>query len=370
MSGMKTSGLLALWLLAFPVASALYCTGCAHHAEPSPYRFPLAVQHGIDESELIMAYEKIDDIQQIQSLLVSRNGVLISEAYFHGYTENELHDVMSVTKSFTSTLVGIAIDKGFIQSVEQTLGDFITPDIYPLDTQKSAISIRNLLRMSSGIPWMEIGAESEYVTWITALNQVNYILDKNMAYTPGTRFNYSDGNAHLVSVVLTKATGMTSFEFARKFLFEPLAIEYYAWYTDKQGFYYGGTTMDLTPRGMLKFGQLFLDGGIYQKKRIVSANWIEQATASHIRPDTIVPYQNGYGYFWWLGTKNGHSFFYANGYGGQFIVVVPDLEAVIVATNRWMSMPRSECSMNWYQTIAVIVDQIIPAINSGDETDR
>jgi CubicO group peptidase (beta-lactamase class C family) len=246
--------------------------------------------------------------------------------------------------------------------VDQTLGEFITPDIYPLDAEKAAIRIRDLLRMSSGIPWKEIGAESEYVAWVNSPNQVNYILSKSMTYTPGTLFNYSDGNAHLASVVLTKATGMSSLEFAREYLFKPLEMEYYAWYVDKQGFYYGGTTMDLTPKGMLRFGQMFLDNGVYQGAQIVSSGWVEQATTNHIQPDESISYQNGYGFFWWLGTKNGHRFYYANGYGGQFIVVIPDLKTVIVATNNWMNVPRSECGSNWYNTISTIVDVVIPAI--------
>jgi len=340
-----------------------FCLGCKDEKETSLYSFPLAEQNSINESELIMAYERIDDLSQIQSLLVSRNGVLVSEVYFHNYSQNDLHDVMSVTKSFTSTLIGIAIDKGFIQSVDQTLGDFITPDIYPLDAQKAAITIKDLLRMSSGIPWKEIGAESEYIVWVNSPNQVNYILDKSMTYTPGTLFNYSDGNSHLVSVILTKATGMTSLKFAEEYLFGPLEMEYYAWFVDKQGFYYGGTTMDLTPRGMLKFGQMYLDHGSYKGKQIVSRNWVEQATTNHIRPDNSISYQNGYGYFWWLGEKKGHIFYYANGYGGQFTVVIPDLKTVIVATNNWMNVPRTDCGTNWYQTISTIVDEVIPAIN-------
>jgi CubicO group peptidase (beta-lactamase class C family) len=339
------------------------CLSCKDEQEASIYSFPLANKNNINESALIKAYEKIDDLEQIQSLLVSRNGILISEAYFHDYSQNELHDVMSVTKSITSALIGIAIDKGYIQSIDQPLGDFITPDIYPLDEQKSAITIKDLLRMSSGIPWKEIGAESEYVTWVTSPNQVNYILDKSMTYTPGTIFNYSDGNAHIVSVIITKATGMSSFEFAKEYLFKPLEMEYYAWYVDKQGFYYGGTTMDLTPKGMLKFGQMFLDNGVYKGTQIVSSSWVEQATTNHIQPDNSIPYQNGYGYFWWLGTKNGHNFFYANGYGGQFIVVIPDLETVIVATNNWMNVSRTDCGSNWYHTISIIIDEIVPAIN-------
>ena len=330
---------------------------------PDIYNFPLAEEYNIDEDALIEAYEHADDLEQLHFLIVSRNGVIISEEYFRGSNPDSLYDIRSVTKSVTSTLIGIAIEKKVIESVDQTTGDFIGPDIYELDDEKAAISIKNLIRMSSGIPWLEIGEVSEFGDWVNSPNQVNYILDKDMTYTPGTQFNYSDGNAHLISVILTEASGMNSLEFAEANLFNLIETDGYAWYVDKQGYYYGGVTMDLTPSAMLKFGQLFLDHGIYKGRQIVPRNWIDEATVSHINTENIIPYQNGYGYFWWTGNTNGHDYYFANGYGGKFIVVIPELETVIIAVNNWIGVSRDQCGMNWTETLSVIVNEVIPAIH-------
>lgn len=326
------------------------------------YQFPLASAYNIDEDKLIAAYEHADDLDQLHCLLLSRDGVLIAEEYFNGSIQDSLYDIRSVTKSITATLIGIAIDKGYIDHIEQTMGDYIGPNIYPLEPDKASITIKNLIRMSSGIPWKELGAESEFNEWVNAPNQVNYILDKEMTYNQGNRFNYSDGNAHLISVILTEACGMNALEFAEANLFKPMEIDDYAWYTDKQGYYYGGVTMDMTPLGLLKFGQMYLDNGIYEQKRIIAESWISEATKSQITTGNIIPYQNGYGYFWWTGSKDGHDYYFANGYGGQFIVVIPDLDVVIVALNQWIGMSRTQCGINWNNTMDIIVNEVVQTI--------
>jgi len=356
-----------LFFLIFPIILLFGCSDKdKQNLNPDgsdSYQFPLASNHHIDEDKLIAAYEHADDLDQLHCLLLSRDGVLISEAYFHGSIRDSLYDIRSVTKSVTTTLIGIAIDKGYIDNINQTVGDYISPEIYPLEPDKASISIKNLIRMSSGIPWKEIGPESEFNEWVNAPNQVNYILDKEMTYDQGTQFNYSDGNAHLVSVILTEASGMNSLAFAEMYLFEPMEINDYAWYTDKQGFYYGGVTMDMTAEGLLKFGQLYLDKGMYKETRIVTENWISEATESQISTENIIPYQNGYGYFWWTGSKDGHDYYFANGYGGQFIVVIPDQDVVIVALNQWIGISRTECEINWGNTMDLIVNEVMQTIN-------
>jgi len=357
---------ISLWFFLFFPFILLF--GCSDKENANPdarnnYQFPLASTHNIDEDKLVAAYEHADDLDQLHCLLLSRDGVLISEEYFHGSIRDSLYDIRSVTKSVTATLIGIAIDKGYIEHIDQTMGDYIGPEIYLLEPDKASISINNLIRMSSGIPWKEIGPESEFAEWVNAPNQVNYILDKEMTYTQGTQFNYSDGNAHLVSVILTEVSGMNSLAFAETYLFDPMEINDYAWYTDKQGYYYGGVTMDMTPQGLLRFGQLYLDKGIYEENRIVSEEWISEATESHISTGNIIPYQNGYGYFWWTGSKNGHDYYFANGYGGQFIVVIPDQDVVIVALNQWIGISRTQCGINWDNTMDLIVNEVMPVIN-------
>jgi CubicO group peptidase (beta-lactamase class C family) len=337
---------------------------CSCKKDPiETYSFPLADQHNIDEDALIEAYEQADDLESLHFLIVSRNGVTVSEEYFRDSSPDSLYDIRSVTKSVTATLVGIAIDEGFIDNVNQGMGDFIGPEIYELDVQKASITVKNLIMMSSGIPWLEIGEVSEFGDWVRSPNQVNYILDKDMTYVPGSQFNYSDGNAHLVSVILTEACGMNTLQFAEEYLFEPLETTGYAWYTDNQGYYYGGVTMDLTPSAMLKFGQLYLDKGNYNGNQIVSGNWIDEATSNHIDTENIIPFQNGYGYFWWTGISHGHDYYYANGYGGQFIVVVPDSEVVIVAVNNWIGEGREQSGINWTETLRIIINEVIPSVH-------
>jgi len=342
---------------------AVFCS-CSKECEVSKYTFPLTEENGINGQMLSKAYELADNIENLRSLLVSKNNVLIAEVYFTDNAKNELHDVMSVTKSFTSTIVGIAIDKGYINSLDQTLGDFIGSSVYNLDVEKSEISLFNLLRMSCGIPWKELGGESEFVDWYyNSEDQINYILDKEMTYTPGTIFNYSDGSAHLMSVVLTEASGMSSLEFAKQYLFEPLRIDSCRWTADNRGYNFGGVRLKITPLSMLRFGELILNDGKYDDHQIISKSWIDQATASQIFTGDIEPFQNGYGLYWWTGIKNGVNYFFASGFGGQFIVIVPEKEMVVVATNTFSGITDEKCHEQWYQTMDIIVNYIIPSSN-------
>ena len=338
--------------------------GCKKETESNPklYNFPLAQENMIDENKLSYAYERAGEIENLRSLLVSKNNILISEVYFKDGAKDELHDVMSVTKSFTSTLVGIAMDKGYIISLDQTLGDFFDSTIYDLSDEKSSISLYNLMRMSCGIPWKELGLESEFIDWYyNSDDHINYILDKEMIYTPRALFNYSDGAAHLVSVVLTEAVGMSTFEFANKYLFKPLQIDSCKWTKDNRGYNLGGVRLKITPLSMLKFGELILNEGKYGDVQIISKTWIDKATTSHIETNDCISFQNGYGLFWWTGQKNGYDYFFANGFGGQFIVIVPELKMVVVSSNNISGITVEKCNEQWCQTIDIIINYLIPS---------
>lgn len=161
--------------------------------EESPY--PLAEAQNIDGHKLAEAYAQARQIGGMKCLLVARNGVLVSEEYFHEEDGPEsLHDVRSVTKSVTSALIGIAIREGFIENVDQTLAEYLVGSVVDsLEEAKGQITIRQLLTMTCGLEWFEIGSYSEYGNWITSPDQIEYILNKPMVTTPGTVFNYSDG---------------------------------------------------------------------------------------------------------------------------------------------------------------------------------
>ena len=323
-----------------------------------------AEKHNIDVEQLAQAFENASQIEDLQGLVVARNGEIVAEKYFNSAgpdPDPNLH-VMSVTKSITATLVGIAIEKGFIESVDQEVSEFLPDESEMFNPALGQASIRNLLTMTCGHDWHEIGSPSEFMDFVNAPNQVEYVFQKPIINTPGTVFNYSDGGAHLVSVILTKATGMSTSEFANTFLFEPMGIGDKIWYTDKQDYNYGGVRLCIGNHDMIKIGFLYLNNGFYNKQQIVSSAWIDTVTSFKISTNNIIPFLSDYGYFWWLGNAHDYDFFCANGYGGQFIFVVRDLDLVVSSRTSYR-VSESKAGENWYNVLNIIVNQILPAVN-------
>jgi CubicO group peptidase (beta-lactamase class C family) len=296
----------------------------------------------------------------LKCLIVYKDDHIIKEKYFHPGDSSSAHDVRSVTKSVMATLMGIAVDEGIIPSEDQMIGDYLRPLVITLDSIKASITIRDLLCMSSGLSGNDIPNAAEYNNWYNAPNQLEYTITKPLMYQPGQVFGYNTGVSHLTSVILTQASGMTTFQFAQQFLFGPLGITDHSWQQDKQGFYIGGAGLALTPQDMLKIGQLYLKKGMYNGVRVVSEEWIEKATTFKITTNGAQPFGPSYGYFWWIGGTVSHEYFFANGYGGQFIVAVPDLNLIVVATNTWSTVPIETANQQWYSTIDLIMNKIIP----------
>ena len=326
--------------------------------------FAKAGEHNFNVEQLAQAFENASQIEDLQGLVVARNGEIVAEKYFNSTgpdPDPNLH-VMSVTKSITATLVGIAIEKGFIESVNQKVSEFLPDESEIMNPELGEVTIRNLLSMTCGQDWHEIGVPSEFMDFVHAPNQVEYIFQKPMINTPGTIFNYSDGGAHLVSVILTKATKMSTSEFADTYLFNLMGIGDKPWYTDRQGYNYGGVRLCLGNHDMIEIGNLYLNDGFYNGQQIVSSAWIDTVTSLKINTNNLIPFLSDYGYFWWLGNAHGYDFFCANGYGGQFIFVVRDLDLVVSSrTSYRISEPKA--GQNWYSVLNVIVNQILPAVN-------
>ncbi len=280
---------------------------------------------GLDTEALMKVYAKAQDMTYLHSLLVLRRGKLVAERYFNGYTIYATDNVRSVSKSILSALVGIALQRGHLKSVDQNLATLL-PDIVSETryTDKIPVTLKHLLTMNSGLASMR---RNTYRTWVQSENWVTHILDKPLAWTPGAGFSYSTGDSHLVAVALAKAVGTTTFKFAQKHLFKPLDIRLTAWKTDPQGYSHGGNNMFLTPRDMAKFGLLYLNKGKYKGRQVVPSAWVAESTAIQ----TASAYLD-YGYYWWRPQYGAHEAFSAHGYAGQFIVVVPSLELVIVTT--------------------------------------
>ena len=281
----------------------------------------------------------------VYSMVTVNDGVIIDEYYREGYDEQSLYRLNSTSKSFTSALIGIAIEQGYIGGVDDLLSDYLPQVLEQEDTRKHQITLEHLLTHTSGLEWYEWG--SGYSNWVefqTAPNWVDYILGRNLVYDPGTQFAYSTGNTHLLSAVLEAATGMTEEEYARINLFEPLGIENWQWDTDPQGITDGGNGLHLSTRDAARFGQLFLQNGQWNGQQLVPADWVEVSTTA--KNGGAGDGTGSYGYQWWTRTYHsggydtytppygrvGYTVYYALGHGGQFIFVVPELDLVCAIT--------------------------------------
>ncbi len=346
---MSRPSLLLLLLVGLP--------GC----DTSPTGSPFVNDQGMDPRGLASAYEMAREIPGSLSLLVQRHGQLVAEEYFHGFAPDSLHDVRSVTKSVVSILLGLAIEDGLISSVDAPVGPYLTPVVDSIRPELAETSIRHFLMMSSGLEWHELGGGSSYGEWWQSEDMIQHVVDLPFVHEPGERFLYNTGASHLLSVILTEATEMPTLDFARLRLFGPLGFSDSSWLQENRGYYTGGMGLRITARDMLTLGQMFLDGGRHEGVPIVPSDWVTESTARHLSTDGVMPFCTGYGYLWWVCEGSGQNFYLANGFGGQFILVAPQLDLVVVAQSHWRGMSWDDAGAQWYQVLSLIVEEILPA---------
>ena len=275
------------------------------------------------------AIRSAESMPRIKSLLISRNDELVVERYFNGTAPRHIANVKSVSKSVVSALVGIAIEQGHIEGVDQPIGEYFAKQLSDSrDHPKSHITIENLLTMQSGL---ETTSNRNYGAWTMSSNWVDFALRQPLELPPGQVMEYSTGNTHLLSAILTQATGTSTLEFAREVLGAPMGFRLAPWPKDPQGIYFGGNDMELTPRQMLEFGELYLNGGRADGNQIVPADWVDKSLGR--RTTSTRGNDRYYGYGWWIRNMAGFEAPYAWGYGGQFIVLVPGLAMVVVTTS-------------------------------------
>ncbi len=287
--------------------------------------------------ELLSFYR--ENRMNIHSMLIIRNGNIGLDACFYPFTPGgTVHDVASVTKSITSVLIGIAIDQGLIESVEQPLLSYFPErTIANLDANKEKITIENLLTMTSGFNCGYQPGEQEHNEMFTSEDWVQFVLDLPMARGPGQEYAYCSGNSHLLSAILTKVTRMSMLDFAQKHLFTPLGINEVIWPPDPQGITRGWGDLHLHPRDLAKIGYLYLNNGLWEGKQVLSAAWVEKSTQPQIdrakKTDTFIRPGRDYGYAWHLVSEGPFSgMYYAAGRGGQSLTVLPDADIVTVIT--------------------------------------
>ncbi len=273
-----------------------------------------------------------------------------------------LHNTHSVTKSIISACIGIAIDKGFIESFRQSIFDYL-PEYQHLKTNgKYKIEIGNLLTMTSGLKWEEWKVPYDHPgndlgNMVRSINPISYVLSRPQAYEPGKRFEYNGGGIIVLGEIIKNAANMNIDEFSGKYLFDPLSIDQHYWEYINSGEISTPSTIYLKPRDMLKIGLLFLNKGVWESKQIITDLWVATSTESFV---DNVRWGSGYSFLWWshqfeLRSGMRLKMFYACGWGGQYIMVLPELNTVIVFTGANYQTERPP--------IEILEEYILPAIH-------
>lgn len=290
---------------------------------------------------LVIEIRSGDEYPDIHSLLILRNGYLVVEEYFDGYDAESMHTLQSVSKSFTSALIGIAIELGVIKSVNQKILGFFPEleNIENLDDRKRAIRLEDILTMRTGTDYHEEGPDSPHYQ-LNALSTGwdTFYLNRPMIADPGTTFQYDSGGVILLSSILKNLTGMHADTFADRYLFNHLNITRTYWYKNSEGHPHTGGGLHLSPRDMAKFGLLYLRGGMWEGRQIIPAHWIEESSKLHVQFDMSEGSQfMGYGYLWWIlrpdpSGEKGKNIYAAIGLNAQYIFIVPEHDMVIIVT--------------------------------------
>lgn len=278
------------------------------------------------------AAEGVFEIGSIESIIIEREGEIIHQDFRGRMNPNRATNIKSASKSILSLLIGIAIEEGYIESVNEPIGQYFREyfEENP-DSVKEAITIRDLLTMRAGLESTSI---RNYGRWVVSSNWVEYALSRDMVAEAGGRMVYSTGTSHLLSVILTRASGMSTRAFANHYLFEPMGMELGGWDRDPQGYYMGGNNMAMRPADMLKIGRMMMNLGEYNGRQIVPADWILESVEVYTRSN-FNPYD--FGYMWWRRPVNGYEIVFAWGHGGQYIMMLPEIDTVIVMTSNLMT---------------------------------
>ena len=363
-------------LLSIAFGTMLLATSCGGPTEPSPLDADLSADwptglpaaQDIDPTAIGNAITHAGTLPRLLSLLVVRNGTLVVEEYFNGNFADSLNDGRSVTKSVMSTLVGIALHQGSLPSLSERLDTHLPPAyLTGLTAGTRTISFRDLLTMSGGFEWHEtdgtLPASAEYNAWVLSPDPVAWLLARPLVAAPGTSFNYNSAGTHLMSVMLTSTLGKSLRDFAREELFQPLGIPNQRWEIFPDGTPNGGAGLRLRPRDFAKIGALWLQRGETGRKRLLDRGYVDAATSS--RFDLINPPAPlsgyGYGYSWWIARTPYGDGFFAWGFGGQFIFVVPARSLVVVVTTEWRNAGAlgPQLVSNGFD---LIVNHVLPAV--------
>jgi CubicO group peptidase (beta-lactamase class C family) len=344
---------------------------------PSPggdWAVSTPAKEGVDRALLADLYLEASAMDNVHGILVAKNGRLIGERYLNEGAPDRKELLQSATKSYTSALVGLALEKGCLSSVDQKMMDFF-PELSDqiTDHRKDEITIRQLLEMRSGYPWEE--TDATYWDAMVYGEFVPLVVRFPLVTDPGTAFHYSNLSSQLLGIIVARACGTDLKSFAEETLFSPLGVHEGAWIQDRDGYYVSMAELRFTLRDMAKFGQLYLDGGEYRGKRVVPAEWVEASLRPYSKgmydsrwmgdeSNYLGPYLHdvGYGYQWWSGRSGDHGFDFAWGHGGQLIVLLHDLDMVVVAVTDPYHLQHDEESWRHERATLTLVGKFIQSL--------
>lgn len=292
------------------------------------WRISTPEEQGIESRKLAEALDHIlNEEWNVHSLLLIRNGYVVMDAVFNYFTPDTKHDIASVTKSITATLIGVALRKGLIKDLEQpVLGFFPDWNVANLDSRKKEMTLQDVLTMRAGLECIYSPTEVTLFQMMGSPDWIQFMLDLHMTDNPGEKYAYNSGAIHVLSAVIRQSTGKSALEFAREELLEPLGISDIVWPMDPQGVSnYGWGSIRMKPHDMAKLGYLYMNKGTWDDRQIFSPHWVENATKKHM----IFKGGGGYGYLWWIPEGEGY---YASGRGGQVIYVLPEKNLIVVMT--------------------------------------
>lgn len=290
------------------------------------------------------------DYGEIHSLLVVKEGKLLFEKYYQGWKIDSVHQAQSMTKSIVSTLLGLAMQQGFVKSTEDSVVSYFSQYKDVSDAHKS-IKISDLLTQRHGLKWSERPWNSPDNTWRNLLSYsgdwYEQILKTEMAVQPGTQFNYSNAAPVLISGIVQNASGLNIDQFAKKYLFDPLDIGKYRFWQGNGGPQNNGMAMILlTSRDIAKVGQLYLQNGVWKGRQLLAEEFVAKATSSIVKKAEGNPLYKSYdyGYFWWINPvsrdQKKYEVFLARGAGGQLLIVEPKRELIVVITGWNLTRPN------------------------------
>ena len=319
---------------------------------------------GVDGDLLDEAFRVAEELLYMHSVVVVRHDTLVGERYYHGYDTDVPHDIESVAKSFLAAIVGLALREAHFDSLEGKALDLFPEYNFDYENDddnfpKPLISFEHLLTMKAGWGGDEDNRDQVVATddWIGNTFALPLLED------PGTEFAFSTLGTHVLAGCVARASGQSTFDFADAQLFAPLGIDCDLWQQDPQGYHRGGDGMWFTPREMARFGQLYLRGGFLDDTQILPADWVA-ASFEDAAGGTWVEgliFLIGYGYGWWTGWLAGEDIIFVRGYGGQFIVLIPSLDLIVVTT-AYMPPDSAQATAQEHAITEFIINRIYPAI--------